>query len=77
MIIGVFLERTEFDVTEKFETLLDGGYIKEIIATNLTYDFLASPEENLWSLLYLTGYLTKVKKEALSLIDDKQYADLG
>ncbi len=68
-VIGAFLERTEFDVTEKFETLLDGGYIKEIIATNLTYDFLASSEENLWSLLYLTGYLTKVKKEELNAGD--------
>lgn len=68
-IIGAFLERTEFDVTEKFETLLDGGYIKEIIATNLTYDFLASSEENLWSLLYLTGYLTKVKEEELNVGD--------
>lgn len=46
-IIGLFLERTDFDVTEKFETLLNGGYIKEIITENLTYDFLTSSEENL------------------------------
>lgn len=64
-IIGSFLERTDFDVTEKFETLLNGGYIKEIITENLTYDFLTSSEENLWSLLYLTGYLTTVKETEL------------
>lgn len=62
-VIGLFLERTDFDMTEKFETLLSGGCIKETITENLTYQLLTSSEENLWSLLYLTGYLTKAKKE--------------
>lgn len=62
-VIGQFLDRTDFDVTEKFETLLSGGYIIEAINESLTYDFLTSSEENLWSLLYMTGYLTRVKKE--------------
>ena len=30
---------------------------------NLTYDYLHSSEDNLWSILYLTGYLTKVREE--------------
>ncbi|MGE9882457.1 AAA family ATPase [Blautia obeum] len=68
-VIGEFLERTDFDVTEKFEMLLNGGYIKECVNENLTYDFLASSEENLWSLLYLTGYLTKTKEEELKAGD--------
>lgn len=62
-VIGQFLDRPDFDVTEKFETLLSGGYIIEAINESLTYDFLTSSEENLWSLLYMTGYLTRVKKE--------------
>lgn len=71
-IIGSFLERTDFDVTEKFETLLNGGYIKEVITENLTYDFLTSSEENLWSLLYLTGYLTKAGEKEL---DEQDYLE--
>ena len=59
-VIRTFLERTDFDVTEKFETLLNGGTISEAIEENLTYNVLTSSEQNLWSLLYLTGYLTKV-----------------
>ena len=27
----------------------------------ITYDYLHSSEENLWSLMYLTGYLTQVR----------------
>lgn len=65
IIIRQFLERTEYDVTEKFEILLDGGYIKEEISETLTYEFIHSSEKNLWSLLYMTGYLTKVKPENL------------
>lgn len=64
-IIRQFLERTEYDVTEKFEILLDGGYIKEEISETLTYDVVYSSEKNLWSLLYMTGYLTKVEPEKL------------
>lgn len=60
--VRMFLERTDFDVTEKFEKLLAGECIEETITENLTYDMLTSSEENLWSLLYLTGYLTKTEK---------------
>jgi hypothetical protein len=59
-IIGSFLSRTELAVNEKFETLLAGDYIKETITENLTYDILHASEDNLWSVLYLTGYLTRV-----------------
>lgn len=64
-IIRQFLERTEYDITEKFEILLDGGYIKEEISETLTYDVVYSSEKNLWSLLYMTGYLTKVEPKKL------------
>ena len=51
---------------KKLETLLAGGYIVEQIDESLTYDYLHSSEENLWSILYLTGYLTTVREEDLS-----------
>ena len=69
-VVEQFLEKTDFDVTEKFETLLSGNYIKETISENLTYNFLTSSEENLWSLLYMTGYLTKVKPEDMETGDE-------
>ena len=36
-----------------------GGCIVQRVDENLTYDYLHSSEDNLWSTLYLTGYLTQ------------------
>ena len=40
-----------------------GGCIVQRVDENLTYDYLHSSEDNLWSTLYLTGYLTKAREE--------------
>ena len=70
-ILRTFIEiandgrRPELDVNDKFETLLAGGYVEEPIEENLSYDTLHSSESNLWSLLYLTGYLTRVSPAEL------------
>ncbi len=58
-ILLTFVERTEFDVSDKFETLLNGGTILQTISDELTYDTLHESEENLWSVLLMTGYLSK------------------
>lgn len=65
-IIRSFIDYTEAGITQKLETLLTGGYIVQQIEENLTYDYLHSSEENLWSILYSTGYLTQIREEALS-----------
>ena len=65
-IIRSFIDYAGSSITKKLETLLAGGYIIEQIEESLTYDYLHSSEENLWSILYLTGYLTTVREEDLS-----------
>lgn len=65
-IIRSFIDNAGSSITKKLETLLAGGYIVEQIDESLTYDYLHSSEENLWSILYLTGYLTTVREEDLS-----------
>lgn len=62
-ILLTFVERTDFDVADKFETLLNGGRIKQAISDELTYDTLHSSEDNLWSVLLMTGYITKSDPE--------------
>ena len=58
-IIRTFLSCEGMDVTDSFEKLLAGETIEVNITENLTYENLTDSEENLWSVLYLTGYLTK------------------
>ena len=48
-----------YEVTNKFEILMNGGAIIETITDQLTYDLLRESEQNLWSILLMTGYLTK------------------
>lgn len=62
-IIYQFISTTETDINDKFETLLSGGYIIEPIERSLTYDVLHSSERNIWTLLYFTGYLTRMLPE--------------
>lgn len=62
-VIRSFIEYAGSTITRKLELLLSGGYIVQEVDENLTYDYLHSSEDNLWSLLYLTGYLTKVRDE--------------
>ena len=66
-IIRSLIDYAGSSITRKLETLLSGGYIIQEINENLTYDYLHSSEENLWSVLYLTGYLTCLKDDTLSL----------
>ena len=66
-IIRSFIDYAGSSITRKLVTLLSGGYIIQEINENLTYDYLHSSEENLWSVLYLTGYLTCLKDDTLSL----------
>ena len=70
-IIYQFISTTETDVNDKFEALLSGGYIIEPIEPNLTYDVLYSSERNIWTLLYFTGYLTRMRPEDIPETPDE------
>lgn len=59
-IIRSFIDYTGASIRKKLEVLIAGGSIRQKIEEDLTYDYLHSSEDNLWSILYLTGYLTKV-----------------
>lgn len=59
-IIRSFIDYMGVAIRKKLEVLIAGGSICQKIEEDLTYDYLHSSEDNLWSILYLTGYLTKV-----------------
>ncbi|MBQ9812167.1 MAG: AAA family ATPase [Thermoguttaceae bacterium] len=58
-----FVKNENFSVVRKFEKLLNGGTITQTITDQLTYDSLGESENNLWSVLLMTGYLTKAVPE--------------
>ena len=62
-IIRSFIDYAGSNITKKLETLMAGGCIVQWVDENLTYDYLHSSEDNLWSMLYLTGYLTRVRED--------------
>lgn len=64
-IIRSFIDVAGDTITKKLETLLSGGYVVEKVEEDLTYQDLLSSEANLWSMLYLTGYLTPIREERL------------
>lgn len=80
VILG-FVKRTDLNVSEKFETLMNGGTIIQTISDTLTYDTLHASEDNIWSVLLMTGYVTKADPdkdgEAVALkIPNKEIATI-
>ena len=60
--ISAFFELENVDISDSFETLLNGGTITETVSTALTYDTAYTNVSNLWSVLLMTGYVTPVSQ---------------
>lgn len=71
-IIRDFVERYGSEIRKDFEILLNGGFIEKPISDELTYDSLHETEQNLWSVLLMTGYLTKAYQPCTSDPDEDE-----
>ncbi len=58
-IIRKFVNKANSATKKEIEQLIDGGSVKKRIKQELTYRDLDSTIDNLWSLLFTTGYLTQ------------------
>ncbi|MCM1222181.1 MAG: ATP-binding protein [Lachnospiraceae bacterium] len=58
-IIRQFIDRADATTKDEIEQLINGGHVKKLIRQELTYRDLDSDIDNLWSLLFTTGYLTQ------------------
>lgn len=76
-IIRLFIDYSGSNITRKLEMLMSGGHIFQHIDEYLTYDYLHSDEDNIWSILYLTGYLTQVKEDVGCKLDDSKMTALA
>lgn len=75
-IIRSFIDCSGSNITRKLEALMSGGHIFQHIDEYLTYDYLHSDEDNIWSILYLTGYLTQVKEDVGRKLNDSKMTAL-
>ena len=72
-VIRDFVNHSDWGIPDRFETIMNGGTITVTVSDELTYDTLHESEQNLWSILLMTGYLTKAdsaaggQKEALKI----------
>ncbi|MCM1049604.1 MAG: ATP-binding protein [Clostridiales bacterium] len=58
-IIRQFIDKAEATTKDEIEQLINGRHVKKLIRHELTYRDLDSDIDNLWSLLFTTGYLTQ------------------
>lgn len=61
-IIRNFISKATASTKSEIELLMNGGSIKKKIRQELTYRDLDSQDDNLWSILFTTGYLTQCGK---------------
>ena len=61
-VIRRLIDMTDAEVGADYSSLIDGGSVSRKIVETLTYSNLYSSEENIWSLLLATGYLTLAGK---------------
>lgn len=62
-IIRRFLAKADAVTRDEVELLINGGCVKKMIHQELTYRDLDSDIDNLWSILFTTGYLTQAEEE--------------
>ena len=72
-IIESFIKIGRKTLFDDIDALLNGEFIVKCIDENITYDYLHSTDNNFWSILLMTGYLTVCGNDetGVSLSDDE------
>jgi hypothetical protein len=64
-----FIDKADTTTQDEIERLIVGEPVEKVIRENLTYAEIDESIDNLWSVLFLTGYLTRTK-QPLGLEDE-------
>ena len=67
-----FVDKADQTTRDEIEKLVAGGGVEKQLRLDLTYDEIDSTIDNLWSVLFTTGYLTKVGE--VKMPDSESYA---
>ena len=59
MLVKRFIDKADKTTRDEIEILLNGGVIEKELRLELTYEEIDNSIDNLWSVLFTTGYLTE------------------
>lgn len=68
-IVRKFIDRADGMTRDEIERLVNGESIRKKLRQELTYRDLDSGIDNLWSILFTTGYLTQAEKDDSDVIE--------
>ena len=67
-----FVDKADQTTRDEIEKLVAGGFVEKQLRLDLTYDEIDNTIDNLWSVLFTTGYLTKIGE--VKVPDSENYA---
>ena len=71
-LVRRLINRADSSTKDEIERLIAGEAIEKVIRLDLTYDEIDNSIDNIWSVLFTTGYLTKIGE--VKLPDSESYA---
>ena len=71
-LVRRLINRADSSTKDEIERLIAGEAIEKVIRLDLTYDEIDNTIDNIWSVLFTTGYLTKIGE--VKLPDSESYA---
>lgn len=71
-LVSRLINRADSSTKDEIERLIAGEAIEKVIRQDLTYDEIENSIDNIWSVLFTTGYLTKIGE--VKLPDSESYA---
>ena len=71
-LVSRLINRADSSTKDEIERLIAGEAIEKVIRQDLTYDEIENSIDNIWSVLFTTGYLTKIGD--VKLADSESYA---
>ena len=67
-----FVDKADQTTRDEIEKLVAGGFVEKQLRLDLTYDEIDNTIDNLWRVLFTTGYLTKIGE--VKVPDSESYA---
>ena len=68
-----FVDKADQTTRDEIEKLVAGGFVEKQLRLDLTYDEIDNTIDNLWSVLFTTGYLTKIGEVKVPVSESYAY----